>query len=57
METKNLAELYELEPVPWSRALEALGGKQVGNGTSFLATTRPDGRPHLAMQTTYRSRY
>jgi general stress protein 26 len=48
METTNLAELYDLEPVPWSRALEALRGKQVGNGTSFLATTRPDGRPHLA---------
>ena len=49
MDQKNLADLYELPPVPWSRALEALeAGKQRGNETSFLATTRPDGRPHLA---------
>lgn len=48
MDTKNLADLYGLEPVPWSRALEALGSKPVGNGTAFLATVRPDGRPHLA---------
>lgn len=48
MQTKNLADLYQLEAVPWERALTALNGKQVGNGTAFLATTRPDGRPHLA---------
>ena len=48
MDTKNLADLYGLDPIPWSTALETLGGKQTGNGTSFLATTRPDGRPHLA---------
>jgi len=48
MDTKNLADLYGLDPIPWSTALEKLGGKQTGNGTSFLATIRPDGRPHLA---------
>jgi hypothetical protein len=47
MQQKNLAELYDLEPVPWSRALEALEGGP-GTGTWFLATVRPDGRPHLA---------
>jgi hypothetical protein len=49
MDQKNLAELYDLEAVPWSRALEALEkGEQDGNGTSFLTTLRPDGRPHVA---------
>ena len=47
--TKNLAELYELDPIPWSRALEKLEkGQPQPSGTTFLATTRPDGRPHLA---------
>ena len=49
MDEKNLAELYELPPVPWSRALEALEqGDQQGNQTSFLTTVRPNGRPHVA---------
>ncbi len=49
METKNLAELYDLEPIPWSRALAALASTEPGPDTRcFLATTRPDGRPHLA---------
>jgi pyridoxamine 5'-phosphate oxidase-like protein len=49
METKNLAELYDLEPIPWSRALQALEATETGPDTRcFLATTRPDGRPHLA---------
>jgi len=48
MDQKNLAELYHLDPIPWSRALEALEAKPKANETSFLATTRPDGRPHLA---------
>ena len=48
METKNLADLYGLDPIPWSRALEALETGNQRNETSFLATTRPDGRPHLA---------
>ena len=49
VEQKNLAELYDLDPIPWSRALEALeSGQPQPNGTTFLATTRPDGRPHVA---------
>lgn len=49
MDQKNLADLYGLPPIPWSRALEALEkGDQKGNETSFLTTTRPDGRPHVA---------
>ena len=49
METKNLADLYDLEPIPWSRALEALESTDPGRDTRcFLATTRPDGRPHIA---------
>ena len=48
MEQKNLADLYGLDPIPWSRALEALEAGEQRNATSFLATTRPDGRPHLA---------
>ena len=48
MDTKNLADLYALEPIPWSRALEALESFGGSEQRSFLATTRPDGRPHLA---------
>ena len=48
METKNLADLYGLEPIPWSRALAALESFSGPEHRSFLATTRPDGRPHLA---------
>ena len=48
MQQKNLAERYDLEPVPWSRALEALEKGPVSPGTWFLATVRPDGRPHVA---------
>jgi hypothetical protein len=48
MDQKNLADLYDLPPIPWSRALEALEAGEQRNETSFLATTRPDGRPHLA---------
>ncbi|MGH2491885.1 MAG: pyridoxamine 5'-phosphate oxidase family protein [Candidatus Limnocylindria bacterium] len=44
MEQKNL-DIYGSAPIPWSRALERL---EAGDGTSsWLATTRPDGRPHL----------
>lgn len=44
--SKNL-DIYGSEPIPWSRALAQLdaGG---GRGTYWLATTRPDGRPHIA---------
>ena len=48
MKTQNLAELYGLDPIPWSRALEALEGSGGSEIRCFIATTRPDGRPHLA---------
>lgn len=49
MDQKNLADLYGLDPIPWSRAREALESYQTeGHLTWFLATRRPDGRPHLA---------
>ena len=49
MKAKNLADLYELELVPWSRAEEALNSSDAPNGgTWFLATIRPDGKPHVA---------
>jgi hypothetical protein len=48
MDQKNLAELYELDPIPWSRALEALEDQTSREARCFLATTRPDGRPHVA---------
>ena len=48
MDPKNLADLYSLPPIPWSRALEALESAIPREQTPFLATTRPDGRPHLA---------
>ena len=47
METKNLAELYDLPPIPWERAQKALESGEPQKQTTFLATTRPDGRPHL----------
>jgi nitroimidazol reductase NimA-like FMN-containing flavoprotein (pyridoxamine 5'-phosphate oxidase superfamily) len=48
MQHKNLAELYDLDAIPWSVALEALESVQPEQRTPFLATTRPDGRPHVA---------
>ena len=49
MQTKNLAELYNLPPIPWSRAAELLESKQQPPDVRcFLATTRPDSRPHVA---------
>lgn len=48
MEQKNLADPYQLPAIPWSRALEVLEGEQPRDLRCFLATTRPDGRPHLA---------
>jgi Pyridoxamine 5'-phosphate oxidase len=47
MNQKNLADLYGLEPIPWSVARSSLESGET-KGTTFLATTRPDGRPHLA---------
>jgi Pyridoxamine 5'-phosphate oxidase len=47
--TTNLASLYALESMPWSRAAEALGSGSLGpEAPCFLATVRPDGRPHSA---------
>jgi general stress protein 26 len=48
MDPTNLADLYGLDPIPWSRALEALESGDPQKQTPFLATTRPDGRPHMA---------
>jgi general stress protein 26 len=48
MDQKNLAELYHLDPIPWSTALAALESSEPQKQTPFLATTRPDGRPHVA---------
>ena len=48
MESKNLADLYHLDPIPWSVALQALESAKAQARTPFLATTRPDGRPHMA---------
>jgi hypothetical protein len=50
-ETKNL-DIYGLPPLDWQRVLEALDGTRdrdyVDAASRFwLATTRPDGRPHL----------
>jgi general stress protein 26 len=47
MEQKNL-DIYGDPPLPWSRPLDQLKAFVAGphHGT-WLATTRPDGRPHL----------
>ena len=42
---KNL-DIYGAKPMPWSRALKQLGATAAG--TYWLATTNPDGRPHVA---------
>jgi general stress protein 26 len=47
MDQTNLADLYGLDPIPWSRVLEALEATEP-QARAFLATTRPDGRPHVA---------
>jgi hypothetical protein len=43
--TKNL-DIYGAKAIPWSRALKQLGAS--AGGTYWLATTNPDGRPHVA---------
>src|SRR5262245_25251524 len=48
MDQKNLADLYHLDPIPWSVALAALESNEPQQHTPFLATVRPDGRPHMA---------
>ena len=46
MEQKNL-DIYGHEPIPWSRPLSHLQGFAADVGkTTWLSTTRPDGRPH-----------
>jgi pyridoxamine 5'-phosphate oxidase-like protein len=48
-ETVNLAELYDEELMPWSRAWEALSPGSLGpEAACFLSTVRPNGRPHSA---------
>jgi len=45
-ETTNL-DRYGSDPLPWDRPRDLLVTGPLGPGTStFLATTRPDGRPH-----------
>lgn len=55
METKNLAEMYDLPPVAWSTITSRLDGEITqapGTGgpdrhTWWLATVDPDGAPHV----------
>jgi hypothetical protein len=48
MDHKNLDQ-YGNPPIPWSRPLAELEKFEAGPGQSvWLATTRPDGRPHVA---------
>jgi nitroimidazol reductase NimA-like FMN-containing flavoprotein (pyridoxamine 5'-phosphate oxidase superfamily) len=48
MDEKNL-DIYGSAPIPWSRPLAQLDAFESGPGHStWLSTTRPDGRPHLA---------
>ena len=46
MDQKNL-DIYGDEPIPWSRALDQLEDDSAKK-TYWLATVRPDGRPHVA---------
>ena len=49
MDQKNL-DIYGDAPIPWSRALDELEDLSTNNThkTFWLATVRPDGRPHIA---------
>lgn len=48
-ETTNLAEMYDQELMPWSRAAEAMGTGSLDADTAcFLGTVGRDGRPHSA---------
>ena len=48
-DTTNLAELYDLPPLQWSRARDGLAtGTPRPETACFLGTVRPDGRPHSA---------
>jgi len=46
MDTKNL-EIYGSAPLPWTRVLRQLEAAD-SKKSHWLATTRPDGRPHVA---------
>ena len=49
MDQKNL-DIYGDAPIPWSRARDELEGVSTNDThkTYWLATVRPDGRPHVA---------
>jgi hypothetical protein len=48
MDEKNL-DIYGNDPIPWSRPLGELEQFVAGpDASTWLATTDPDGRPHLA---------
>jgi pyridoxine/pyridoxamine 5'-phosphate oxidase len=48
MQQTNL-DIYGAEPIPWSRALDQLqDDSATARKTTWLATVRPDGRPHVA---------
>jgi hypothetical protein len=47
MDQTNL-DIYGHPPIPWSRAEKQLETPSDPNTTHFLATVRPDGRPHVA---------
>jgi len=47
MDQTNL-DIYGNPPLPWSRAEKQLEAPSDTNMTHFLATVRPDGRPHVA---------
>jgi Pyridoxamine 5'-phosphate oxidase len=47
MDQTNL-DIYGHPPLPWSRAEDQLEAAVGQNDTHFLATVRPDGRPHVA---------
>jgi hypothetical protein len=45
-ESRNL-DAYGSADVPWSRAADQLRAGELGRHSSFVSTTRPDGRPHV----------
>jgi hypothetical protein len=47
MDQTNL-DIYGDAPLPWTRAKNQLEAPPDTNVTHFLATVRPDGRPHVA---------
>ena len=47
MDETNL-DIYGHPPIPWSRAKQQLEASAGSDTRHFLATVRPDGRPHVA---------